>query len=238
MNRMEFMKILEAGLSGIPEAEKKEALQYYEDYLNDAGVESEQEVMEALGAPEQVAASIKAGLAGEGKVEFTEQGYRDGTAPEAPVSVRGSEAYGQSAQEGPPSGVETEKKDGNKLGRIILIVIACLLLSPVILPVGAAALGIVMGLAGGILGLWLSLFGVGIGAFFGGLVMAVGGVIELFSSAVAGALLLGIGLLLTGIGLLITSVTVWLTYKLAPALFRGCVSLCKRIFSGKGTRKA
>lgn len=41
MNRLEFMRRLEALLSDISQSEREEALQYYNDYLNDAGVENE-----------------------------------------------------------------------------------------------------------------------------------------------------------------------------------------------------
>ena len=43
MNRQEFMKQLEMLLSDISQAEREEALQYYNDYLDDAGIENEEE---------------------------------------------------------------------------------------------------------------------------------------------------------------------------------------------------
>lgn len=238
MNRMDFMGILEAGLAGIPEAERNEALQYYNDYLNDAGVENEQEVMESLGPPEQVAASIKAGLAGEGKVEFTEQGYRDGTVPEAPVSVReNKEDYKNAEQGGPQSSArEEKKKEGNSAGKLILIIAGCILVSPVVLSVGAGLLAAILGLAGGVLSLWAGLVVVGVAALFAGLAMVVGGIIELLVSPVAGALFIGVGLLLSGLGLLVTVFMIWLACKIVPALFRGCAGLCRRIFKGKGAK--
>lgn len=77
MNRLDFMKELERLLSDISESERQEALQYYNDYLNDAGVENEEEVIASLGSPEKVAATIKAGLSGGEEGAFTENGYRD-----------------------------------------------------------------------------------------------------------------------------------------------------------------
>lgn len=62
MNRMEFMHRLSFLLADIPENERLEAIQYYEDYLNDADVESEEEVLAELGTPEELAASIREGL--------------------------------------------------------------------------------------------------------------------------------------------------------------------------------
>ena len=44
MSRWEFMRRLEELLFDIAPAEREEALQYYNDYFNDAGKENEQEV--------------------------------------------------------------------------------------------------------------------------------------------------------------------------------------------------
>ena len=77
MSRIEFMQELERLLADISAAEREEALQYYNDYLNDAGVENEEEVIASWGTPEKVAATIKAGLSGGEKGAFTENGYQD-----------------------------------------------------------------------------------------------------------------------------------------------------------------
>lgn len=78
MNRYDFMRQLEMLLSDITPNERKEALQFYNDYFDDAGAENEQNVIKALGSPAKVAASIKADLMGNGATgEFTETGYKD-----------------------------------------------------------------------------------------------------------------------------------------------------------------
>ena len=46
MNRKQFMEELSQLLIGISEEERVEALQYYEDYFDDAGAENEQQVIE------------------------------------------------------------------------------------------------------------------------------------------------------------------------------------------------
>ena len=60
------MKRLEELLQDISENEREEALQYYNDYFDDAGAENEAQIIEELGCPEQVARTIKAGMAGAG----------------------------------------------------------------------------------------------------------------------------------------------------------------------------
>ena len=69
MTRAKFMSELERLLADIPESERTEALQYYNDYFDDAGVENELRVLVELGSPYEVAQSIKAGLNNEEKTE-------------------------------------------------------------------------------------------------------------------------------------------------------------------------
>ena len=101
MNRQEFMKQLEMLLSDISQAEREEALQYYNDYLDDAGIENEEESIGSLGSPAQVAANIKEGLRdGIETGEFTEGGYHmnmEEEAPAAPETAEESEATGNNS---------------------------------------------------------------------------------------------------------------------------------------------
>ena len=66
MNRVEFMRQLESLLKDISSTEREEALQYYNDYFNDAGPENEQDVVQSLGSPAKVAENIKRDLYGTG----------------------------------------------------------------------------------------------------------------------------------------------------------------------------
>lgn len=87
MNRVDFMGQLESLLQGISPTEREEAIQYYNDYFDDAGKENEQEVIEALGNPARVAENIKRDLLGNG--------YGDKTARKAQASDRALMEYGQ-----------------------------------------------------------------------------------------------------------------------------------------------
>ena len=62
MNRDAFMNSLKELLADVPEAEREEALSYYEEYFEDAGAENEESVIASLGSPQKVAATIKAGI--------------------------------------------------------------------------------------------------------------------------------------------------------------------------------
>ena len=60
MNRIEFMEELSGLLQDIPEEDRMDALNYYNDYFDDAGAENEKNVIAELESPEKVAAKIKA----------------------------------------------------------------------------------------------------------------------------------------------------------------------------------
>ena len=64
MNRIEFIAELEKLLQNISAEERNEAVQYYREYFEDAGIENEQHIIEELGSPRKVAETIKAGLKG------------------------------------------------------------------------------------------------------------------------------------------------------------------------------
>ena len=58
MTRTAFLAALEQLLAPLPEAERKDALSYYEDYLDTAGPENEARAIAELGSPEEVAHKI------------------------------------------------------------------------------------------------------------------------------------------------------------------------------------
>ena len=58
MTRTAFLAALEQLLAPLPESERKDALSYYEDYLDAAGPENEARAIAELGSPEEVARKI------------------------------------------------------------------------------------------------------------------------------------------------------------------------------------
>ncbi|MCM1188787.1 MAG: DUF1700 domain-containing protein [bacterium] len=90
MNRSDFMTQLKRLLQGIPSAEREEALQYYNDYFDDAGEEQEQAVIEALGNPARVAENIRRDLADSG------------VQPRAKASDKALVEYGKDSKEEEP----------------------------------------------------------------------------------------------------------------------------------------
>ena len=101
MKRVDFMNQLESLLQSIPSTEREEAIQYYNDYFDDAGAENEQEVIEALGNPARVAENIKRDLAGNG--------YGEASAQKVKASDRVLMEYGKKTSDG---GQETAGASG------------------------------------------------------------------------------------------------------------------------------
>ena len=79
MRKEEFLKQLAYLLQDISDEEREEAMSYYRDYLDEAGPENEEAVVEEFGSPERVAAIIRANVNGSLKDggSFTEKGFED-----------------------------------------------------------------------------------------------------------------------------------------------------------------
>lgn len=95
MKKEIFLERLETLLQDIPEEEKRDAIDYYRDYLEEAGPEKEEEVLAEFQSPEHIAEAIRAELKREWREdgEFTERGYSDGRFEEKKTTLsRSSEA--------------------------------------------------------------------------------------------------------------------------------------------------
>jgi uncharacterized membrane protein len=62
-NSQDYLRKLDRALKGIPPEERANAISFYFEYFEDAGLEHEAEAMNALGSPAQLAAGIKADIA-------------------------------------------------------------------------------------------------------------------------------------------------------------------------------
>lgn len=216
MNRIDFMKQLESLLQNISPAEREEALQYYNEYFNDAGAENEQSVIEALGNPAKVAENIKRDLYGSG--------YGDAAFQKSAPVNRAVVQYQQTTQE------SQAPKQENKMsgGMIALIVVLCVLASPLLISLSAGAISLIAG----ILIAWFSLiFAFGVAAvslFLVCVILLVTGVMCLFVEPLVGIALVGGALLCAGIGILFMMLTVAMAGMATPAICKGIAGLFKR----------
>lgn len=262
MSRWEFMRKLEELLSDISPSEREEALQYYNDYLNDAGKENEKEVIEALGSPEEVAEIVRAGLMDDpDKGEFTENGFasqqrtvrqneiiksektgdrgateqseEQGTFREDQNRAAGNEG---SAAEGKTA--DGKEKDGLPTWAVVLIVVACVTLSPAILGVGGGAFGVLIGLIAGILGIVIGIAAAMVALYAVAIGLVAIGIGTLFETPLIGVGLIGAGLLCAGLGVLFMILTVLIFREGIPALVKGCKALWKKITGKKEESRA
>lgn len=228
MNKFEFMNQLEALLSELPDSEKKEALQYYEDYFNDAGVESEQEVLESLGSPEKIAQTIKSELGvtskrfDSDKIECRENANRN-----TENAYQGSDGVNATGQN-PGNG--TAQKSGLSAGVIALIIVLCILASPILIGVGVAVISLVFSVIVTLFSLILAFGLISICLFVAAVLYVAVGIAKLFAAPLGGLVLIGIGMLSGGFALLFLLLTIWLTVTVTPALFKGLAWLCTAPF--------
>ena len=222
MNRAEFMARLRELLSDITEAEREEALNYYEDYFDDAGVENEASVIASLGTPEKVAATIKDGLNDSDGVngEFSERGYYDNT-------------YDNKDEVAERTALSKTQNSGKKSGIWILILILCLFGLPIVLPIAAGLLSAAFGIFCAVIAVIFSVIVAGASIVVAGISLVVAGIATLIEAPVVGILLIGAGLILGGIGVLLTILGGWIVAKIVPSVVRGVVNLCRKPFERK-----
>lgn len=239
MDRAEFMRRLSELLQDVPPAEREEALQYYNDYFDDAGEGNEAGVIASLGTPEELAKTIKAGLADGGNGgEFTESGFQgfeqrnknkvmSTNQQQGEEYAKGQESAREGVFGGNPGGQPEKSMSG---GQIALIAVLLVLTSPVWIGILGGLLGCVIGLFGGLLGLFIAFLAVGVVLLAVGIALVCTGIAAIFGAPLSGLSLVGVGLILISLGMLFSCLMVWTVGNVIPALFRGCVNLCRRLF--------
>lgn len=218
MNRQEFMSQLEKLLLYVPIQEREEALQYYNDYFDDAGEENEQEVLAALGSPEKVAENIKKDI----------QQSSFGVEPDKVEPGKELVKYHPEIEviEQP-----AEKKQKTHLPLWAMIVIGICAL-PILGGLLGGVLGVVFGLLGSVFGILVSLV-VSFGAIalvcpLAGLGIIVCGALACVQDALTGVGIMGVGFVTVAVGLLGLMLEVLLIGKGIPAvvrLIKKCISL-------------
>lgn len=226
MNRKEFMEKLRALLSDMEESEREEALSYYEEYFDDAGAGKEQEVIAALGSPENVAKTIKAGL-----------NDSDGSAGE--FSETGFCGYGDEKKEAPGFYQKQKKSSfaerirGLGTGGIILVLILAIFALPILIPCCIGVIALAFGLLIAAAAIVFSVAIVGVALAAAGAALFVSAFPSMVVSPAMGIVLIGLGFLLIGIGILLAIVGILVVWKLVPPIIRWIVRSIQRLFTRK-----
>lgn len=226
MNRVEFMSQLERLLGDIPESDRQDAIAYYNDYFDEAGVENEARVIQELGSPGRVAATIKADLhtSGNEQAEYTEQGYSDGRE--------------KKAQDLPSkSGNASRGMKGKRTVPLPLIIILIIFAAPFLIGAGGGLLGGFIGIVCAIFGILIAAIACGVSLIIAGLVCFVVGIVRIVISPIEGIITTGVGSLMLAVGILLTLLFLWATVKWFPAMFRGIVNWIQSLFQRSERRE-
>ena len=218
MNRIDFMSQLEKLLQDVSPTEREEALQYYNDYFDDAGAENEKDVIEALGNPARVAENIKRDL-------------QENDAPRARASDRALVEYDKSAG-GARGQVQPEKPGSGKkempAWAIVMLVVLLVFASPVLLGFAAGAMGIFIGLLVSWFAIIFSFGAVALSLFLVMFVLIIVGIMCIPVDVLAGVGLIGGGLVCGSIGILLLMLTVAIGGVATPAVCRGIAGLFRK----------
>lgn len=225
MNRKEFLDELAFLLQDIDDFEKNEAIQYYQNYFDEAGSENEQQVISELGSPEKVAAIIKAGINGnfENDIEYSNRGMANSSFERNQEIVKTKN--------------NDQKKENNfkgNLDRNKLLLIAIIIVVVIFgIPVFSGIIGVIIGIFGAILGIVLGCFGAGVGCLIAAIACFVKG--AMIINELTGASLIifavGFGLIPLAIGFLMISK---LLIKIIPILYKAGVKFCREIIMRVG----
>lgn len=235
MNKNEYLDRLSRLLADISYEEHEEALSYYREYIEDAGSENEQRVIEELGTPEHLAQEIREGLASKG-----EPSKRQGepiNAPDVPPkdstgnygnasgNTRRNDADDHHSDHS--NGYDAKPKAEKDQSKMILLILLLILTSPIWFSLACTIISVLFGCIVGIIAVAVCLGAGGIICITTGIALIVSGIAEFMSIAVLsvsaiveGSALIGAGLIVLALGILFMILTVWLFGWALPALVR------------------
>ena len=209
MTKEQFMTELESRLQDISYDERQAALRYYEEYFEEAG--EDEESMGQLESPEDIAKAIKEDI--DIKLQLVRSSQKK----------EGNSEKKEEKKE--PESTASTSTANEKTVKIILIVVACLIFSPVLFGFACAIFGLLMGAIATVFGLTMA----GVGILIAGVVVFGTGIATLFTLPIEGLLLCGVGLFLLGLGCLFVWLSVWFWGTALPELVKLIKHFCKWI---------
>lgn len=223
MNRIEFMTELAALLQDVPVEERKEAMQYYNDYFDDAG-EEEKDVVKELGSPAKVAENIKKDLGiqteiSSGGAQNTGANYTG--AQDARAQNNGTQNVGT-------QNVGTQEQS-NHIWKIVLIVLVVIFGLPLLLGIGGGVLGLLAGIIATVFAVILT----AVLAVITGVLAIVAGVTFLITEPAVGLALIGGGLIAGVCGVIASVLLVKLCMIAFPAAGRWITKMWNKVKNRK-----
>lgn len=221
MNRIEFLERLERLLADVPYTERREALNYYTEYFEDAEKDDE-EVIKTLGSPEEVAHNIREELAGKELAESVAEQGDEGSSQGA-----GHNGY---VHEGSNGSAQDKKLEG---WQIALIILAIVLTIPLWGSLACGAAGVIIGVIASFLAVILGLAAVAVACLIAAVAVFVIAIVKIVISPLASVFLIGLSFLLLGISML-CMIASWKSITvLLPAIWQGIVYIFRSIFRKK-----
>lgn len=212
------MTELERLLKEISPEERREALQYYEDYFADAGIENEQHIIAELESPKKVAQTIKEGLLGkEDSSEYRETGYVDTRFEEKEI----------------PANREIGRKANNNWLKILFIVVVTIFALPILLPLIFAGISIIFAIAVSGFAVLGTLVLLAVVVMICGIAITICGIVELFHFPALALVIMGGGILIFVVGLVATVLMIKACMTVFPILFRGLVNIFRKFVHRK-----
>lgn len=244
MNKETYLQELRKGLKILPQYDRDEAVEFYEEYFDEAGIENEAKVIEELGEPkilakkilvdvvdrkyEETMAATKEDYSSQNAMAVVPAPTASGFDPNAAAGATATAgaAYGAQAETLPPVQPQQQpqqnekKKDQPSALKTLMIVLAAIFALP-LSPVVFALLIVVSALLFVMFVLFISFMIAGISM----IVAAVGtiffGLIALFINPIAGMCVLGSGLTIFGLGIFMAIGSLALTRMTAHGLAKG-----------------
>lgn len=230
MNKEEFLSRLNALLSELSDADREEAIQYYRDYLEEAGPEKEEETIQSFGSPEEVAKNI---MEENAEGSFTESGFTKSVSQQNPIMKVSEErnqnntyenkgsyydgagfgSIGNNGTAGQNSGNQSEKKDDST--NMIIAIVLAVVLSPFWIPILGSIISGIVAAAGAFIGLAVS----------GGIMLIlsviflVGGIATVFATPALGSIIIGLAFVMAALGILFILLTGVIIKYLIPFLW-------------------
>ena len=144
--------------------------------------------------------------------------------------------YQQQTGNGQRNGQGIPQKKPMTGGQIALIIVLAVLLSPVWIGVLGGLFGGGVGILAGLFGIFLAFLVVGVVLTVVGVALALAGFVAMFGAPLGGLSMIGGGLVMVAVGLVFVWLMVLVVGTAIPALFRGCVNLCHRLFHRGGAQ--
>ncbi len=240
MNKSAFMEQLEALLQGVSPAERQEALQYYNDYFDDAGVENEDEVIERLGSPQEIAQNIIRDINGNDIPTGAWQNQYNNS--RAVTEYEGNDG-GQSRENGQnqwngqnqynQQGTATNNKDEMSGGTKALLIVLAVLSFPIWGSLLAAVFATVFGMVAAWFGLVVASCACALAFTISTIILFIVGCMSFSIAPMAGVALLGMGLIAASFATLFVMLSVLMCGTATPAICRGVGYLFRKIFRRK-----